>query len=58
MVDKETMTAELAAAQCRCGHFAERVGEQDPAYADAFVQALSRLAAAVRTALHPQDDSP
>jgi hypothetical protein len=31
---------------------AERVGEQDPNYADAFVQALSRLAAAVRTALH------
>lgn len=31
---------------------AERLGEQDPGYADAFVQALSRLAAAVRTALH------
>lgn len=30
----------------------ERVGEEDPAYADAFVQCLSRLAAAVRTALH------
>lgn len=25
---------------------------QDPAFADAFVQSLSRLAAAVRTALH------
>lgn len=31
---------------------AERIGEQDPSYADAFVQALNRLAAAVRTALH------
>lgn len=31
---------------------AERVGDQDPGYADAFVQCLSRLAAAVRTALH------
>lgn len=34
---------------------AERIGENDPAYADAFVQALSRLAAAVRTALHARD---
>ena len=33
---------------------AERVSDQDPAYADAFVQALSRLAAAVRTELHAQ----
>jgi hypothetical protein len=30
----------------------ERLGEGDPAYADAFVQALGRLAAAVRMALH------
>jgi hypothetical protein len=30
----------------------ERIGEQDPAYADAFVQCLSRLAAAVHTELH------
>jgi hypothetical protein len=34
---------------------AERIGEQDPNYADAFVQALSHLAAAVRTALHASD---
>ncbi len=31
---------------------AERMDESDPAYPDAFVQSLSRLAAAVRTALH------
>jgi hypothetical protein len=31
---------------------AERIGGSDPAYADAFVQTLSRLAAAVRTSLH------
>lgn len=31
---------------------AERIGVDDPAYADAFVQSLSRLAASVRTALH------
>jgi hypothetical protein len=35
---------------------AERVGDQDPGYADAFVQCLSRLAAAVRTALHATGD--
>jgi len=34
---------------------AERVSEQDPSFADAFVQALSRLAAAIRTALHAQN---
>lgn len=33
---------------------AERVSEDDAGYADAFVQCLSRLAAAVRTALHAQ----
>jgi hypothetical protein len=31
---------------------AERIGEEDPAFADAFVQGLSRLSAAGRTALH------
>jgi hypothetical protein len=31
---------------------AERIESQDSAFADAFVQSLSRLAAAVRTALH------
>jgi len=31
---------------------AERIDGQDSAFADAFVQSLSRLAAAVRTALH------
>lgn len=31
---------------------AERIDRSDPGYADAFVQSLSRLAAAVRTALH------
>jgi hypothetical protein len=34
---------------------AERVGEHDPGYTGAFVQCLSRLAAAVRTALHAHD---
>jgi hypothetical protein len=33
----------------------ERIGEEDPAFADAFVQALSRLSAAGRTALHVAD---
>lgn len=31
---------------------ADRIDDQDPAYADAFVQSLSRLAAVTRTALH------
>jgi hypothetical protein len=31
---------------------AERIGDRDPNYPDAFVQALGRLAASVRTALH------
>jgi hypothetical protein len=35
---------------------AERVGYQDPGCADAFAQCLSRLAAAVRTALHARYD--
>jgi hypothetical protein len=42
----EAKQAELRAA------LAERIGDQDPGYADAFVQCLSRLAASVRTALH------
>jgi hypothetical protein len=34
---------------------AERIGDQDPGYAEAFVQALTLLAAAVRTAVHAGD---
>jgi hypothetical protein len=37
---------------------AERMDDTDPAYPDAFVQSLSRLAAAVRTALHAHEGTP
>lgn len=36
---------------------AERISDQDPGYADAFVQCLGRLAAAVRTELHAHEAS-